>query len=126
MEAYASRPVTGDASRAKDPFDEAVARLATLVERVVGHPVDPSVNFFEAGLDSLAIVTLHDLVCAEFGTELAPTTLFLHPNVVALAQVIGGGVEPGPSAGAGRARGRRNRSVERRRDLRRGARRTQR
>ncbi|GIH91284.1 acyl carrier protein [Planobispora siamensis] len=67
--------------------------VAELVERRLGRPLDPDLNFFEAGLNSLTLVELHDDITTALGVDLPATALFTHPNLAALSRLIaqGGG-----------------------------------
>lgn len=77
--------------------------VAELVERRLGRPLDPDLNFFEAGLDSLALVELHDEIIAALGVDLPATALFTHPNLAALGRLLAQGGAPA-RADAGRRR----------------------
>ncbi|MFE3455656.1 acyl carrier protein [Nonomuraea sp. NPDC059194] len=68
--------------------------VAELVERRLGRPLDPDLNFFEAGLDSLALVELHDEITGTLGVDLPATALFTHPNLEALGRLIAQGSAP--------------------------------
>ncbi|MFD1931108.1 acyl carrier protein [Nonomuraea mangrovi] len=68
--------------------------VAELVERRLGRPLDPDLNFFEAGLDSLSLVELHDEITTTLGVDLPATALFTHPNLVALGRLIAQGSAP--------------------------------
>ncbi|GIH80014.1 acyl carrier protein [Planobispora longispora] len=81
------------ASRPTD-HQRLVAGLAELVERRLDRPLDPDLNFFEAGLNSLALVELHDEITTTLGIDLPATALFTHPNLAALARLIAQGGAP--------------------------------
>jgi aryl carrier-like protein len=53
---------------------------------VLGRPVRPGENFFEAGLQSATLVRLHEWMCREFGLTVPVTTLFQYPNLNALTR----------------------------------------
>jgi amino acid adenylation domain-containing protein len=55
-----------------------------------GAALTPRTNFFEAGLDSLALLRLHAELRAAGFAQLDPTDLFRWPNVRALAAGLGG------------------------------------
>jgi acyl carrier protein len=60
----------------------------------------------EAGLDSLGAAELRGAVLVRFGVDLAPTAVFDHPTVAALADLLAAGLPApagGPGAGAGGA-----------------------
>ena len=54
----------------------------------------------EAGMDSLGAVELRGSVLARFGVDLAPTAVFDHPTVAALAGLLAAGL-PAPAGGPG-------------------------
>nr|BFE79185.1 hypothetical protein GCM10020093_017860 [Planobispora longispora] len=62
--------------------------------KAAGPPLDPDLNFFEAGLNSLALVELHDEITTTLGIDLPATALFTHPNLAALARLIAQGGAP--------------------------------
>ncbi|MEU5868038.1 MULTISPECIES: acyl carrier protein [unclassified Nonomuraea] len=71
--------------------------VASLVERRLGRALDPDLNFFEAGFDSLALVELHEEITGELGLSLPVTAMFTHPNLRALSHLIAQGQAPAPA-----------------------------
>ncbi|MFC4117873.1 acyl carrier protein [Nonomuraea zeae] len=76
--------------------------VASLVERRLGRALDPDLNFFEAGLDSLALVALHEELTSTLGLSLPVTAMFTHPNLRALSHLITQGQAPARQDGARR------------------------
>ncbi|MGI5489574.1 acyl carrier protein [Microtetraspora malaysiensis] len=76
--------------------------VASLVERRLGRVLDPDLNFFEAGLDSLALVELHEEITSTLGLSLPVTAMFTHPNLRALSHLITQGQAPARQDGARR------------------------
>ncbi|MEU1388072.1 MULTISPECIES: acyl carrier protein [unclassified Nonomuraea] len=72
--------------------------VASLVERRLGRALDPDLNFFEAGFDSLALVELHEEITGALGLKLPVTAMFTHPNLRALSHLIAKGQTPAPAA----------------------------
>ncbi|MEU1723043.1 acyl carrier protein [Nonomuraea sp. NPDC005692] len=70
--------------------------VASLVERRLGRALDPDLNFFEAGFDSLALVELHEEITGALGLKLPVTAMFTHPNLRALSHLIAKGQTPAP------------------------------
>ncbi|MFI6920968.1 acyl carrier protein [Nonomuraea spiralis] len=78
--------------------------VASLVERRLGRALDPDLNFFEAGFDSLALVELHEEITGTLGLKLPVTAMFTHPNLRALANLITQGEAPTRQDGGARRR----------------------
>lgn len=93
---HASRP-TGNQQ------DDSADKVAAIVERRLGRALDPELNFFEAGLDSLTLVELHEEITSTLGVELPVTAMFTHPNLRALGRLMAQGAAPA-KADAGRRR----------------------
>lgn len=72
----------------------ALAALAALAEQIVGRPLDPDANLFEAGMTSLLLVRFHERVLREQELDFPITVLFTCVSLRALAEYI----EHGPNA----------------------------
>ncbi|WP_326821524.1 acyl carrier protein [Streptosporangium sp. NBC_01756] len=70
-------------------------RVAAMIEARLGRAVDPDENFFEAGLNSMALVELHAEITGVFGIDIPVTSMFTRPNVRALSRLVEGSQEPG-------------------------------
>ncbi|MBA2310968.1 MAG: acyl carrier protein [Pseudonocardiales bacterium] len=98
--------------------------VGAIIEQVHGHPVGPAVNFFEAGLTSLKLVQIFDLVCDELGVVLEPSILFTYPTLGSFAAYLSDARSLSiASVTSPRAEQRRGRSAGARREFRRGVRR---
>jgi amino acid adenylation domain-containing protein len=63
-----------------------------LWSEALGHPVsDPTVNFFDAGGNSIQLAVLHEKLCAWSGRAMPITDLFLHTTARAQAAHLRGG-----------------------------------
>ncbi|MFI6510708.1 MULTISPECIES: acyl carrier protein [Streptosporangium] len=65
-----------------------------MIEARLGRPVDPDENFFEAGLNSMALVELHADLTGVLGLDFPVTSMFTRPNVRALSRLVEGAQEP--------------------------------
>ncbi|MGC5014093.1 acyl carrier protein [Streptosporangium sp. DT93] len=72
----------------------AADRVAEMIEARLGRPVDPDENFFEAGLNSMALVELHADLTGELGLDFPITSMFTRPNVRALSRLVEESREP--------------------------------
>ncbi|MQS10733.1 amino acid adenylation domain-containing protein [Streptomyces kaniharaensis] len=72
------------------------AQLAGLVREIVGLDLPPADNFFDAGLNSMAVVRLHALLCERLATAFPVTAMFEHPNLLALARFLSGEARTAP------------------------------
>lgn len=68
--------------------------VAEMIESRLGRPVDPDENFFEAGLNSMALVELHADITGVLGIDIPVTSMFTRPNVRALGRLLEGPREP--------------------------------
>lgn len=59
------------------------------MSELLGRPIGPDENFFEAGLDSAQLLRLQDSLTTRLGLTLPATALFAYPNVRALAAFLG-------------------------------------
>jgi amino acid adenylation domain-containing protein len=91
------------------PLQESVGAL---VAEVLGHPVDPRQNLFDAGATSLHMVRLQRLLVERMGGTLSVVDLFRLPNVAALTAALGPDAALDVAA-AGRARAARRQQVRR-------------
>lgn len=81
-----------------------LGRLDELVATLTGNPIPPSANFFDAGLNSMALIRLQAAIQLEIGVDLATTALFEHPTLIRLAShvdelISGPGSAPAPPTG---------------------------
>ncbi|MEE4542461.1 amino acid adenylation domain-containing protein [Streptomyces sp. V4-01] len=84
----APRDTPGAASLAEE--------IARLLRGIVGADVPPGENFFDAGLNSMALVRLHALLCERLAVDFPVTAMFEHPHVTALARFLADGPRPVP------------------------------
>jgi len=63
-------------------------RLAETAAAVLGRPVDPAANFFDAGFTSLTLLQFAAELGTVVGRPVEPLRLFEHPNLLALADVL--------------------------------------
>ncbi|GGP76636.1 acyl carrier protein [Streptosporangium pseudovulgare] len=82
-------------------------RVTGMIESRLGRPVDPDENFFEAGLNSMALVELHADITGTFEIDIPVTAMFTRPNARALGRLVesartGAGVPApgGPTGGS--------------------------
>ncbi|WP_423192089.1 amino acid adenylation domain-containing protein [Cupriavidus sp. H18C2] len=102
-------PASGPPPAAAAPADDAQApvllrRVQSVFQDVVGQPVDPDENFFDAGASSLQLVQIHARL-VQAGHALAVTDLFAYPTPRALGIHLAGGAAsatPSPDADARR------------------------
>jgi acyl-CoA synthetase (AMP-forming)/AMP-acid ligase II len=74
------------------------------VREVLGRDIPVTRNFFDAGLTSMSLLRLRDVLARRLGRPVRVTDLFEHPTVRALtARLAGPAVEPAPPAAASRA-----------------------
>ncbi|MFG2089026.1 MULTISPECIES: acyl carrier protein [unclassified Spirillospora] len=91
------------------------AVISQMVAEALGRPALPEENFFEAGMDSLALVEMHDRITERLGLEFPITELFANPNLAALLGFVGAtaGRPDAPRRGDAAARRRRAPSSQR-------------
>jgi hypothetical protein len=70
--------------------DRAFLAIEVTIEVILGRPVGPDENFFEAGLTSLDLVRLHEVGTRQLTTELPVTAMFAYPNLRALRRHLAG------------------------------------
>ncbi|MGW3962957.1 amino acid adenylation domain-containing protein [Amycolatopsis sp. NPDC005003] len=70
--------------------DPAVARLGEYIGALLDRPLGADENFFDAGLNSMAVLHLHSRLVREFGSRLVITDLFTHTTLRSLARFLGG------------------------------------
>ncbi|MFB4300564.1 amino acid adenylation domain-containing protein [Actinomadura sp. NTSP31] len=75
-----------DPARA-DPARE----LEQIVTEVLGAPIRHDVSFFDAGLTSVSLVRIHEVITERFAADLPVTAVFAHPTITALAGHLGRG-----------------------------------
>ena len=81
-----------------DGSPTADARLRQLAESVLGGPLDPGTNFFDAGFTSASILRMSAELCDLLGRPVEVLSLFHHPNLRALsAFLFGSPADPAPA-----------------------------
>ncbi|MFD0853777.1 acyl carrier protein, partial [Actinomadura adrarensis] len=70
----------------EDP--ELAATLALMVSEALGRDAAPEENFFDAGMDSAALVALHERISERLDADFPITELFAHPNLEALVGFV--------------------------------------
>lgn len=85
-------PATVD-QEAKAPPD---SRLRELAESMLGRPLDPTTNFFDAGFTSVSLLQLGAELAAVLGRPVEPLSLFEHPNLRALSASLFSSQAPRP------------------------------
>lgn len=76
-------------------------RLRELAESVLGHPLDPTTNFFDAGFTSMSLLQLSAELSQMLGYTVAPLSMFNHPNLGALSALLfGSSAAPVPPVSA--------------------------
>jgi amino acid adenylation domain-containing protein len=70
--------------------DPAVARLGEYIGALLDRPLGADENFFDAGLNSMAVLRLHSRLVREFGPRLVITDLFTHTTLRSLARFLDG------------------------------------
>lgn len=79
------------ASAAREALDQLPdSRLRELAESVLGHPLDPAANFFDAGFTSASLLQLSAELSQLLGQPVAPVTMFSHPSLGALSAFLSG------------------------------------
>ncbi|MGC7100192.1 non-ribosomal peptide synthetase [Amycolatopsis lurida] len=73
------------------PASEAEDRVAAAWAAVLGHPVGVNRNFFEAGGNSLALITLRERLREDLGRPVRTVELFRHPTIRAMAAFLANG-----------------------------------
>ena len=75
------------------------AGIRSTAEQVLGGPLEPDLNFFEAGFTSMSLLRLSAELTEVLGREVPALTLFRQPNLRSLAARLLGGV-PGRAEGS--------------------------
>ncbi len=65
--------------------------IRAVAEMVLGGPLDPRTNFFDAGFTSVSLLQLSVELSESLGQPVPALSLFRHPNLLALCQVLRGG-----------------------------------
>ncbi|TDC91351.1 acyl carrier protein [Actinomadura sp. 7K507] len=87
------------------------AVISQMVAEALGRPALPEENFFEAGMDSLALVEMHERITERLGLEFPITELFANPNLAALLGFVGAAGRPPDAPRRGDTAARRRRSA---------------
>ncbi|MEU6741352.1 acyl carrier protein [Streptosporangium sandarakinum] len=74
-------------------------RVTGMIESRLGRPVDPDENFFEAGLNSMALVELHADITGTFEIDIPVTAMFTRPNARALGRLVESARADAPAPG---------------------------
>jgi non-ribosomal peptide synthetase component F/acyl carrier protein len=69
-------------------------RLRGLAEAMLGGPLEPAANFFDAGFTSVSLLQLSAELSDLLGRPIEPLTLFTHPNLAALDAFLFGAGKP--------------------------------
>ena len=80
------------------------ARLRQLAESVLGRPLDPATNFFDAGFTSVSLLQLSAELSDMLGRPVEALSLFDHPNLRALSTYLFGSPADGSAADGSAAR----------------------
>ncbi|MEY9947163.1 amino acid adenylation domain-containing protein [Kitasatospora sp. GAS1066B] len=67
-----------------------VARLSEYIKCFIDRDLGPDENFFDAGLNSMAVLRLHARLVEEFDDQIAVTDLFTHTTLRSLAAHLSG------------------------------------
>ena len=113
LPAFVTAAVHSPPSAASGTTADTSGVIAAIWARVLGRTVPShSLNFFDLGGTSLAMVRVHADLTSHFGVALSMTQLFAHPTVERLASLIDGRSQPtGERLAAARARGQRQRAI---------------
>ena len=100
------KPAGGSGVRADvQPLPEATALVAAIVASVAGAPIEPDVNFFDAGLTSVDLLHLAAETAESSGRPVSPVDVFTHPSARRLAQFLSSAADSGEAAAAAAAGG---------------------
>jgi arthrofactin-type cyclic lipopeptide synthetase B len=88
-----------DSGAYRDDTEEAVGRAWSSVLSCQGD-VPPDRNFFDAGGNSLSLLSLRSVLEQEFGKEIRIVDLFQNPTISGMASLVGGGSARAESAPA--------------------------
>ena len=72
------------------------ARVRELAESVLGRPLDPATNFFDAGFTSMSLLQMSAELSDLLGQPVEALSVFHHPNVRALSAYLFGQPADGP------------------------------
>ncbi|MFF0305824.1 phosphopantetheine-binding protein [Streptosporangium sp. NPDC004379] len=75
-------------------------RVTEMIESRLGRPLDPDENFFEAGLNSMALVELHADITGTFDIDIPVTAMFTRPNAKALGRLVESARADAPAPGS--------------------------
>jgi hypothetical protein len=78
------------AAQAPRDQDDTTRLIAARIAEFIGREIAPEENFFDAGLNSLALLQLHRAIAADVPVPFPVTALFRHPNLRALAGYLAG------------------------------------
>jgi acyl-coenzyme A synthetase/AMP-(fatty) acid ligase len=105
-ESVVGESVVGESVVGESVVGESVAgEIRALAEAVLGGPVDPTSNFFDAGFTSITLLQLSSELATSLGREIPAVTLFRHPSLAQLQRHLTGeapaapAVRPRPSRG---------------------------
>jgi non-ribosomal peptide synthetase component F/acyl carrier protein len=102
----AAEPVAGESVAGESVAGESVAgEIRALAEAVLGGPVDPTSNFFDAGFTSITLLQLSSELAASLDREIPAVTLFRHPSLAQLQRHLTGEAPAAPAVRARPSRG---------------------
>lgn len=81
------------------PSDASAVQVRALAESVLGRPLDPATNFFDAGFTSTSLLQLSAELTAVLGRPVDPLRMFDHPNLSALTAFLRSGRDVRPGRG---------------------------
>ncbi|WP_320068798.1 non-ribosomal peptide synthetase [Micromonospora sp. RTGN7] len=110
-------PAASSGAAATDA-ERALTAIEETIRGVLGRPIGPDENFFDAGLTSLALVQLHEVSTRELATALPVTAMFAYPNLRAMRRYLSGGEAAAPAVPVRSAGGAVRRVGNARRELR--------
>jgi hypothetical protein len=91
VEQGAPQPAPAHSSSAESP---PYARLRDLAESMVGGPLDPTTNFFDAGFTSASLLQFTAELTAMLGRQIEALSVFERPNLRALSGYLFGTAPP--------------------------------
>lgn len=80
------------------PAVDVLAAVLTAWQEVLGHPVEPTDNFFDVGGNSFKLMLVNNHLSTTLGVDVPLVTLFEHPTPRSLADALGAAAEPAPAS----------------------------
>ena len=75
-------------NQTKSELQDVLKMVSDVAREVIGEEIDTSAPLMSAGLDSISATEFTGALAARFSMDLAPTILFDHPTLDALADFI--------------------------------------